>query len=261
MLPEHQHAAREDDGSPGCSNCADLLCLLRLNEIVLGRVAPDVGAKAMLDELARLDGVVRAIVVVPTADPGRVELLAHFGLPEHQPHSPLSKSTPPMLAQAMATRQLVQLSASEGGSSYACVSVPLLGGEQVLGGLSIGLRHAVPIRPWTEQMIWAAADLVALLLLDDHAPAGVGSIPSGGALGLTRRQADVIFELVDRGASNAQIAAALGLSARTVKIHLQAACRQLGVRRRGDAIRLILTNYPTWLQGERERRRHGRAML
>ena len=78
-------------------------------------------------------------------------------------------------------------------------------------------------------------------------------------LRLTRRQRDVIFELVERGASNAQIAADLGLSARTVKIHLQAAYRQLGVSRRGDAIRLVLTRHGEWLAQERERRQKAAA--
>ena len=71
----------------------------------------------------------------------------------------------------------------------------------------------------------------------------------------------MIFELVDRGASNAQIAAHLGLSARTVKIHLQAAYRQLGVSRRGDAIRLILTRHADWLAQERERRQQAAPAL
>lgn len=261
MPSNHQHAVPEGDSSSGCSQCADLLCLLRLNEIVLGGADPEAGARAMVDELARLEGVFRAAVVVPAVDGGRVEYIAHFGLPGFAAHSPLLRVAPPMLAQALATRQLVQLSGSEGGSSHACVNVPLLGGEQLLGGFVLAFKQTVPISAWTKQVIWAAADLIALLLLDDVKADGRPPATSKSALGLTRRQADVIYELVDRGASNAQIAAALGLSARTVKIHLQAAYRQLGVRRRGDAIRLVLTRYQNWLQLERERRRHGRPML
>jgi DNA-binding CsgD family transcriptional regulator len=259
MPANHQHAAREGDGSSGCSQCADMLCLLRLNEIVLGGADPTAGTKAMVDEIARLEGVVRAVVVMPSADGSHADYIAHFGLPGSPAHSSLSTVTPPMLAKAMATRQLVQLSGSEGGSSLACVSVPLLGSEQLLGGFALALSQTVPISAWTEEVIWAASELIALLWLDEGRAGGPS--PGKTVLGLTRRQADVIYELVDRGASNAQIAAALGLSARTVKIHLQAAYRQLGVRRRGDAIRLILTKYQNWLQVERGRRRHGRPML
>jgi DNA-binding NarL/FixJ family response regulator len=75
---------------------------------------------------------------------------------------------------------------------------------------------------------------------------------------LTRRQRDVVFELVEHGASNEQIAEALSLSARTVKIHLQAAYRLLGVRTRSEVIRLVLTRHAEWLSRERERR-HGRS--
>lgn len=78
-----------------------------------------------------------------------------------------------------------------------------------------------------------------------------------GELRLTRRQRDVLFELVERGAGNERIGHALGLSARTVKIHLQAAYRQLGVRSRAEAIRLILTKHADWLERERERRQGG----
>ncbi len=259
MPSDHRHAPQEGDSSAGCGQCADLLCLLRLNEIVLGGADPEAGTKAMVDEITRLDGVSRAAVVVPVADGSRADFIAHVGLPGWAAHSSLRLATPPMLVQAMATRQLVQLSSSEGGANLACVSVPLLGGEQLLGGFTLVLRQTAPISAWTEQVVWAASELIALLWLDGGR---AGAPPPGKTvLGLTRRQADVIYELVDRGASNAQIATALGLSARTVKIHLQAAYRQLGVRRRGDAIRLILTKYQNWLQVERERRRHGRPML
>ena len=112
----------------------------------------------------------------------------------------------------------------------------------------------MPLDEWTEQVVWAVADLLALVLLDDRRPPNWHGAAGGNALRLTRRQRDVIFELVDRGASNAQIAAHLGLSSRTVKIHLQAAYRQLGVSRRGDAIRLVLTRHGDWLTQERERR-------
>ena len=103
--------------------------------------------------------------------------------------------------------------------------------------------------------MWAAADLIALVLLNGRSTADdvSGAVGDGGKLGLTRRQGDVIFLLVDRGASNDQIAAELGLSGRTVKIHLQAAYRHLGVRRRGDAMRTVLTRHGDWLELERGR--------
>ncbi len=239
----------------------ELLCLLRLNEIALAGVDPTIGAKAMLDEVARLDGVRSGIVAVPTADGGRMDFVAHLGIPGYPAHSPLTKDTPSSFAQVMATRQLVQRPGRD-DPDHACINVPLLGGDQLLGVLGLRLRRQTPIDEWTEQVVWAAADLIALVLLDDRKPRRDGAIVVEAGVGpdLTRRQADVIYELVEYSASNSQIADVLGLSARTVKIHLQAAYRQLGVRRRGEAIRLILTRHGSWLEQERQRRRGRRPL-
>ena len=159
----------------------------------------------------------------------------------------------------MGERRLIQLPVADGSSTTGCVTLPILAGEQLLGMLGLGVRHSLPLDDWIENVIWAVADLLALVLVDDRRSANGNSAVSGDALRLTRRQRDVIFVLVDRGASNAQIAVDLGLSARTVKIHLQAAYRQLGVSRRGDAIRLVLTRHAEWLAQERERRQNAAA--
>jgi DNA-binding CsgD family transcriptional regulator len=259
MLGNHAHAASGGNGGLGCG-CTELLCLLRLNEIALADPEAETGAKAMLDELSRLKGVICGVVAVPAAEAGRMRYIAHLGLPGQSAHSPLTRDTPPMFAQVMATRQLVQMLGSEGGPAHACVNVPLLGGDRLLGVLGLRMQRNVPVDAWTEQVVWAAADLIALLLMNDRGH-GRTAADAAGALSLTRRQADVICELVEHGATNAQIAATLSLSARTVKIHLQAAYRQLGVRRRGDAIRLILTRHGDWLEQERERRRAGRRPI
>lgn len=260
MLPDHLFPSRDANNRP-TGGCAELLCLLRLSEIVLTGAQPEAGVRAMIDEIARFPDIFRAVVALPEASSGRIRYLAHFGVPGLAAHAPLTREPSPMVAQVVATRELVQLTRSDGGPSHACINVPILGGSQVLGVLGIGLHRTVPLGAWTEHVVWAAADLIALVLLneggaDDNVR---GAAADGGTLGLTRRQGDVIFLLVDRGASNAQIAAELGLSARTVKIHLQAAYRQLGVRRRGDAIRTVLTKHGDWLQLERGRRRNSRS--
>lgn len=54
---------------------------------------------------------------------------------------------------------------------------------------------------------------------------------------LTARQAEV-YELLREGLSNKQIARRLGLSANTVKVHVLAVCRHLGVNDRRDAARI-----------------------
>ena len=110
----------------------------------------------------------------------------------------------------------------------------------------------VPLEPWREEFVRSIADLMALLLLRRGAN-GDPSPQSGQALArLTRRQRQVLLALADDGASNAAIGRRLGLSALTVKAHLQVAFRQLGVNRRADAIRLLLTHHAEWLARERD---------
>jgi DNA-binding CsgD family transcriptional regulator len=58
-------------------------------------------------------------------------------------------------------------------------------------------------------------------------------------LGLTRREAEVVL-LAGRGLVNAQIAAELTLSPRTVQKHLEHAYEKLGVHTRADAARILL---------------------
>jgi DNA-binding NarL/FixJ family response regulator len=55
---------------------------------------------------------------------------------------------------------------------------------------------------------------------------------------LTSRQKEIL-ELVDKGLSNARIAERLFLSESTIKQHLRAAYKVLGVNNRTEAVRLI----------------------
>jgi DNA-binding NarL/FixJ family response regulator len=59
---------------------------------------------------------------------------------------------------------------------------------------------------------------------------------------LSHRQREILG-LVAEGRSNAQIAAHLYLSESTIKQHLRAAYKALGVRNRGEAAQLINTNH------------------
>ena len=243
-------------GTAHCG-CNELLCLLRLSEIALVGPEPEAGVRAMLDELQRMPGIERCVVGLPEPGSARLRYIAHVGLTGRPvPHAPYSVEVNALTAQAMDERRLIQLPVTDGSSSTGCLTLPIMAGEQILGILGLGVRLTIPVDDWSEHIVWAVADLLALVLLDDRGAARGDSAPDAESLRLTRRQRDVIFALVDRGASNAQIAEDLGLSARTVKIHLQAAYRQLGVRRRGDAIRLVLTRHGDWLAQERERRQN-----
>jgi DNA-binding CsgD family transcriptional regulator len=248
--------------APACTEpshrCLDLLCLLRLSEIVIADPGCAAALPAMVDEIVRSSRVARSLVAVPEAGGGRLRYLAHRGLPGRVAHRVFTGGTTEPAAEAMARRRIVALPAVDGRPSSGCVTVPILAGDGAIGVLGVGLNDGVPLDAWRSEMLLAAADLMALVLLEarrSRAPsAPEPSSSDGEMLLLTRRQRDVLFELVERSAGNDEIGDALGLSGRTVKIHLQATYRQLGVRSRGEAIRLILTRHADWLARERKRR-------
>jgi DNA-binding CsgD family transcriptional regulator len=192
------------------------------------------------------------VVAVPNGEDGQVRFIAHVGKRGFGAHAPIEQAASPMLAKALHSGELVQLFRSEGDSPHACVNVPIRGSTELLGVFGVGASLPVPLEPWREEFVRSIADLMALLLLRR----GANSDPSpqsGQALArLARRQRQVLLALADDGASNAAIGRRLGLSALTVKAHLQVAFRQLGVNRRADAIRLLLTNHAEWLARERD---------
>jgi DNA-binding CsgD family transcriptional regulator len=263
-MPHEQSRPARGGGERGYQypqGCAGLLCLLRLSQIALAGPKPSTGLRAMVDELHRLAPVNGSIVALPDRHGTRLRYVAHAGLPDGPARQPFDGEFTAFAAQAMGTRQIVQLAtadadAAPGGSGGGCVTIPILGAEQALSVLGVSLRRGLPLGPWLEHLLWAAADLMALVLLDDKAPSAGGR----DELRLTPRQRDVLYELVERGASNEQIATNLGLSARTVKVHLRAVYRQLRVRRRGEVIQLVLTRHAGWLAKERARRQSGGAL-
>jgi DNA-binding CsgD family transcriptional regulator len=82
----------------------------------------------------------------------------------------------------------------------------------------------------------AAAGLVVRLPdAPPSAPPGFARDDAGGAPLLTPREVEVLA-LVGEGASNKAVARRLGISAHTVKFHLEAVFRKLGVATRAEAV-------------------------
>jgi DNA-binding CsgD family transcriptional regulator len=94
---------------------------------------------------------------------------------------------------------------------------------------ALNLLHELGARP-------AAAVVVRRLraLGEQAVPRGPRPATAANPAGLTRREAEVL-RLLATGLSNAEIAARLVLSKRTVDNHVSAILRKLGVRTRGEA--------------------------
>jgi DNA-binding NarL/FixJ family response regulator len=91
------------------------------------------------------------------------------------------------------------------------------------------------LREVLEGRIFAPEQLMPMNLGADlpHTPIGGEACPA--EFGLTERQADVLA-LMTRGKSNRDIAEQLGLSEGTVKIHITAIFKALGVSSRTQAL-------------------------
>jgi DNA-binding CsgD family transcriptional regulator len=249
-------ALSKGEGAPGDAGHSELLCLLRLHEIALADPPPVDGLRAMVDEIVRLPSTFRAVAAVPDGRDGRLRYLAHVGVPGVAPHQPLQREPTPMAVQALSTGQLVQLMRSDGGAAHGCVNLPINGGDGPIGFLGLGVHLPVPLEPWREQAAWAMADLMALLLLNHRGARTRGKARSGPNLDrLTERQREVLYELVERGSGNTELGERFRLSPRTIKIHLMAAYRELGVHSRAEAVRAVHAEHAGWLAQQRAMRR------
>ena len=258
MPVDRPHTPANGDEAGAVAGRLELLCLLRLHEIALANPPPVEGLRAMVDEIVRLPSTFRAVVAVPSE--GRLRYVAHVGVPDVKPHEPLVRQPTPMVVRAMNSGELVQLTRSEGVTAHGCVNLPIKGSDRALGFLGLGMHVPIPLEPWREESAWAMADLMALLLLKHRSTRSNERAAKSRDLNrLTPRQREVLYELVERGAGNAEIGERFGLSARTIKVHLMAAYRQLGVHSRAEAIRLVLTEHGDWLARERMARRQRSA--
>jgi two-component system, NarL family, nitrate/nitrite response regulator NarL len=89
-----------------------------------------------------------------------------------------------------------------------------------------------------EAAVAAAAAGLVVRVLDaaaPPAPAGFARDDAPGAALLTPREVEILA-MVGEGASNKAVARRLGISAHTVKFHLEAVFRKLGVATRAEAV-------------------------
>jgi len=112
------------------------------------------------------------------------------------------------------------------------VSWPTIAARQALGP-----ARARAAEQRGAAMSWATAAECTLLLTEDPGPRQPGTPPGLGNLSARERE---LVTLVAQGRTNAQVAAQLYTSARTVSSHLDRIRDKTGCRRRADLTRLAL---------------------
>lgn len=119
------------------------------------------------------------------------------------------------------------------GTSHAL----LLAGADVQMPVAAAPDGAPVLIGWRDEpscIVTAVADLL-------RADQGHGAGHNGGRRPLTRRQLEVV-SLIARGKPNAEIASALGMSENTVRIHVSAILKTLGLANRTQAALWAMNN-------------------
>lgn len=174
----------------------------------------------------------RLLVLLEASDPARRRTLA----------AALTEAGHVLADAATWDVALVDLAPNEGVPRIAGGPLVLLtdhaAADAGLAAVSVLPRNA-PARQVAAAVVAAAAGLVVRL------PEGVDSAPepagfardeaAGGAALLTPREVEILA-MVGDGASNKAVARRLGISAHTVKFHLEAVFRKLGVATRAEAV-------------------------
>ena len=126
-------------------------------------------------------------------------------------------------------------------------ALPSLGGQAVGGSMLVrhpfvGPKLTLHVHPASvRQMDFGAPDVGALVLIDGlDRPQRLDAGQVGSVLGLTPAESRVAVGLAE-GRTVPDIAAASGRAEGTVRVHLKRIHRKLGVSRRADLVRLVLS--------------------
>jgi DNA-binding CsgD family transcriptional regulator len=247
-------SARRSDG---------LLRLLRLSDILLERPPQQEGLERIVDEIATAPGFHSAAIAFRVNHDDRLEARAHrgvAGVPAGTGFWLPCADGPCRLA--LEARRIVVARRPDAAST--CLYVPIIAADEVLGLLDVCAEAELPWGLWDEEIVGSYADYIAAFVTGAPARARLVNWPGTRGDGidiaqrLTARQCDVLFQLVELGASNREIAERLGLVEATVKVHMREILNRLGVTSRTEAVHLVFSRAPRWLA---EARAHHRASL
>lgn len=142
--------------------------------------------------------------------------------------------------------------------------LPLAGNGVASGLLELVLEPGVVPDSWQMELFEAYADLLALAVALDEQRTSDPPSPKRPRLAqsrnlphpdaLTPRQRDLVYWLATGIDGTGELASRLGVAPPTVKAHLRALMRRLGVGSRLELVRIALEHWPDWLAQERRRR-------
>ena len=199
--------------------------------------------RAVLDGLALMLGLLPDITVVAVAADGEQALAA---VDQHHPDVVLVDLHMPVVDGIEATRRLT----AEHPQTAVVVLTTYADDESVMEALRAGARgyltknagradiaRAVHAAASGQSVLDAAVQATVLeaAVSAPSRPAPAAELPDG----LTSRESDVLV-LIAQGLSNSEIAAALFLSANTVKTHINRVFAKTGSKTRAQAIRYAL---------------------
>ncbi|HMR32181.1 MAG TPA: LuxR C-terminal-related transcriptional regulator [Geminicoccaceae bacterium] len=246
----HAHA-RHVDG---------LLRLLRISGVLLEHPPQKEGLARIADEIASTPGLRRAAIGRLDNGRPRLQVIARAGNNQDAvgpAEIPLS-ATQGACAIAIGERRLIAdwSAAPAGLKLYA----PIEAADRLLGVLAVEADPDLAVDGWQEELLGSYADYVAAFMAGQPArPRALRGPPQPKpdeidiAGLLTARQQDVLYLLVEGGASNREIARSLATTEATVKVHMRAILSAIKVTSRAEAIQLVYQRAPGWLARMRQR--------
>jgi DNA-binding CsgD family transcriptional regulator len=244
------------------SRTEDLFRLLRLSEILLEHRSLESALESIVDEIATSPGISRVAVGFREQEHNRLRFLAHRGLAGRRRHVPFTEEVRPgPCADALGGESLRIENGA--GDDPVRIHVPIRAGQETFGVLMLGIDDEVTLDRWGEEILGSYADYLAALVA--NAPAHPRTLASERersdtvevATLLTERQQEVLYLLVNAGATNRTIAERLGTTEATVKVHMRAIFDRLHIDSRAEALHLVYSGAPGWLAAQRARREQG----
>lgn len=255
---------REEDtrSEPDWRHTDSLLRLLRLSEVLLEHPPQRAGLARIAEEIAGAPGLREAVIARADGHPRCLQVSAHGRRAGSSVQARVWLSTNgAAIATAIAERRMAVERGEAPDATW--LYLPIEVADDLEGVLAIAADTDLAIDGWQEEILSSYADYVAAFIAGLPARPRALQSPTPRARDevdidaqLTSRQQDVLFDLVEHGASNRDIARSLATTEATVKVHMRAILAALHVSNRAEAVQVVYRRASGWLA--RRQRQQGR---